>query len=187
MTELKERIIDYDVNKEEAEKWLNLKGIAKYEEFANILDKNNIEITWKNIDDLVRHDKRLLINIFKYLSFYEDYLRALIWNISKVDYNRLESSYLKEVIETILKEEKSLNTDIDFDSLKNGKNAINSLRNRVSHNKIILDFNLDGLNLKQALIYLKNVLPRNYQNGFIKDINSCCKGLTISENIKIYL
>jgi len=187
MVELKKRIVDYDANKEEADKWLNLKGVAKYEQFADILDNNNIEITWKFLDDLVRYDKRLLINIFKYLSFYEDYLRALIWNIDKVDYNKLKKSYLKEVIEEVLKKEKLLNTDIDFDSLKKGKKAINSLRNRVSHNKIILDFNLDGLNLKQALIYFKNILPKNYQNGFIKDINNCVKELNISENIKIYL
>ncbi len=187
MAELKDRIADYDANKEEADKWLNLKGVAKYEQFADILDNNNIEITWKSLDDLVRYDKRLLINIFKYLSFYEDYLRALIWNIDKVDYNKLKKSYLKEVIEEVLKKEKLLNTDIDFDSLKKGKKAINSLRNRVSHNKIILDFNLDGLNLKQALIYFKNILPKNYQNGFIKDINNCVKELNISENIKIYL
>ncbi len=51
----------------------------------------------------------------------------------------------------------------------------------------MLDFNLDDLNLKQALIYLKNVLPKKYQNGFIKDINNCVKGLNIAENIKIYL
>ena len=61
------------------------------------------------------------------------------------------------------------------------------MRNRVSHNRIMLDFNLDDLNLKQALIYLKNVLPKKYQNGFIKDINNCVKGLNIAENIKIYL
>ena len=60
MHKLKDRIIDYDANKEEADRWLNLKGIAKYEQFADILDENNIEITWKNIDDLVRYDKRLL-------------------------------------------------------------------------------------------------------------------------------
>ena len=65
MHKLKDRIIDYDANKEEADRWLNLKGIAKYEQFADILDENNIEITWKNIDDLVRYDKRLLINILR--------------------------------------------------------------------------------------------------------------------------
>ncbi len=134
MAELKDRIVDYDANKEEADKWLNLKGVVKYEQFADLLDKNNIEVNWKNIDDLARCDKRLLEDTFKYLSFYEDYLRALIWNIDKVDYNKLENSYLKEVIKEVLNEEKLLNIDIDFDSLKNGKNIINSLRNKVSHN-----------------------------------------------------
>ena len=33
MHKLKDRIIDYDANKEEADRWLNLKGIAKYEQF----------------------------------------------------------------------------------------------------------------------------------------------------------
>ena len=187
MLELKDRIIDYDVNKEEADRWLNLKGVAKYTQFADILDKNNIEITWKNIDDLARYDKRLLINIFKYLSFYEDYLRALIWNIDKASYNKLEKCYFIDVIEEVLENESLLNTKIDFDSLKSGKNAINSLRNRVSHNKIILNFNSNNLNLKQALIHLKNSLPKDYQNGFINDINNCVKGLNIAEKVKICL
>ncbi len=187
MVELKERIADYDVNKEEVDKWLNLKGIAKYEKFADILDKNNIEINWKNLDDLVRYDKRLLINIFKYLSFYEDYLRALIWNIDKASYNKLERFYLNDVIEEVLKNEHLLNTKMDFDNLKMGKDAINNLRNRVSHSKIMLKFNLNNLGLKEALVYLKDVLPKNYQYGFIKDINNCVKRLNIAENIKIHL
>jgi len=49
MVELKKRIVDYDANKEEADKWMNLKGIAKYEKFADILDKNNIEIKSKKV------------------------------------------------------------------------------------------------------------------------------------------
>ena len=185
MHKLKDRIIDYDANKEEADRWLNLKGIAKYEQFADILDENNIEITWKNIDDLVRYDKRLLINIFKYLSFCEDYLRALIWNINKASYNRLERGYLNDVIEEVLENESLLTTKIDFDSLKSGRDAINSLRNRVSHNKIMLNFNSNSLDLKQALIHLRNSLPKDYQNGFINDINNCVKGLNISESVRI--
>lgn len=185
--DLKNRIIDYDANKSEADKWLKLKGVAKYEMFADILKKNNIEITWKKIDDLVKYDKRLLIRIFKYLSFYEDYLRALIWNIDKSNYKKLEDSFLKDIIKEVLKNKNQLNNEIEFNKLKFGKIAINNLRNSVSHNKIMLNFSLDNLTLKQALIYFKDALPKDYQNGFKKDINGCVKKLDIDERIKIII
>lgn len=187
MAELRDRIVDYDANKEEADKWLNLKGVVKYEQFADILDRNSIEVTWENIDNLVRYDKRLLINIFKYLSFYEDYLRALIWNIDKASYSKLEGFYLKDVIDEVLKNEDLLNTKIDFDKLKLGKIAINNLRNRVSHNKIMLNFDSNNLDLQKALVLFKDAMPINYQGGFIKDINNCVNKLNIAENIKIHL
>lgn len=166
MHKLKDRIIDYDANKEEADRWLNLKGIAKYEQFADILDENNIEITWKNIDDLVRYDKRLLINIFKYLSFCEDYLRALIWNINKASYNKLERGYLNDVIEEVLENESLLTTKIDFDSLKSGRDAINSLRNRVSHNKIMLNFNSNSLDLKASINSFEKFITKRLSKWF---------------------
>ena len=110
---------------------------------------------------------------------------ALIWNINKASYNKLERGYLNDVIEEVLENESLLTTKIDFDSLKSGRDAINSLRNRVSHNKIMLNFNSNSLDLKQALIHLRNSLPKDYQNGFINDINNCVKGLNISESVRI--
>lgn len=183
MMELKNRIINYNENKEQVDKWLNLKGVVKYEKFANILEKNNIEITWKNLDDLVRYDKRLLINCFKYLSFYEDYLRALIWNLNKTSYDKLEQSFLKEIIDEVLKNENLLNNAIDFTCLKNNKKNINMLRNSVSHNKIILSIP----NIKEVLNNFKDSLPKDYQTSFIDSINSCDKNLILSDKIKIHL
>ena len=65
----------------------------------------------------------------------------------------MERGYLNDVIEEVLENESLLTTKIDFDSLKSGRDAINSLRNRVSHNKIMLNFNSNSLDLKQALIW----------------------------------
>lgn len=49
----------------------------------------------------------------------------------------------------------------------------------------MLNFNSNSLDLKQALIHLRNSLPKDYQNGFINDINNCVKGLNISESVRI--
>lgn len=79
---IEEEIVDYQEHKQEIDKWILLKGEKKYLEFIKVLKDQGLEITWKKLDDTFRYDKRLLINLFKYLSFFEDYLRAIVWNYS---------------------------------------------------------------------------------------------------------
>lgn len=66
----KEKIIDYTEHSAEIEKWLALKGETKYLRFAELLTKNGISVEWQTLKDTYRYDKRLLVNIFKYLSFF---------------------------------------------------------------------------------------------------------------------
>lgn len=182
---IRNEIIDYNLFSDDIEHWLSLKGEAKYNQYLNLLISNKIECTWKNLDDVVRYDKRLLINTFKYLSFFEDYLRALIWNISSSTFDELNQSYFKDVIDGVLKYKDQINED--FTDLESGKDIINQLRNTVSHNKIMLEFDYESCNLKNALMIFKNALPIDYQNNFIKDINHCSKKLSIDSKMIIEL
>lgn len=90
----KEEIIDYNEHSLEIERWVELKGEQKYLEFIKLLKDNRINVKWDVLKDTYRYDKRLLINIFKYLSFYEEFLRAQLWNSdSKNSYKSLEKLF----------------------------------------------------------------------------------------------
>lgn len=182
------KVLDYDLHKEEIDHWLKLKGETKYLEFVKILEKNHCKITWETLKDTYRYDKRLLVNCFKYLSFYEEFLRAQIWIISHDSYNSLAEEYLKKIIDEVIKNETSiLYKEFDVQCLKENKEYINLLRNQVSHNKIILNTQRNNKDIKDILIVFRDCLPKTYQNGFVKDINNCCKGLNLSNDIIIEL
>lgn len=184
----KEKIIDYDKHSSEIEKWLVLKGETKYLRFAELLTKNGIPIKWESLRDTYRYDKRLLINIFKYLSFFEEFLRAQIWNINKAAYKKVEKSSLSDVIDKILPIKDKIDySGFSITALEQNKDKINCLRNRVAHNKIILESEKDCANIKAILNAFKNCLPESYQQGFASDINKCVGGLNIPSELQIYI
>ena len=185
---IENRIIDYAINKNAIDKWLAIKGEQKYLQFVDILEKKGVPCTWNNLDNLCRYDKRLLINVFKYMSFFEDYVRALVWNVLGINYKKLEKAYLLETINMLEKnKEKFLYLDGSIKIIIDNKDYINELRNHISHNKIMLLCNKDGKELNELLYLFKEALLEVYQEGFTKDINSCANGLGINEKIAILL
>lgn len=183
----REEIIDYEEHKEEIEKWINLKGELKYRRFLNLLKAKSVPITWEILKDTYRYDKRLLFNSFKYLSFYEEFLRAQLLNIGNSTYETLEKDYLLRIMETVLKnKDRIVNTDFSFEALEQNKEKINCLRRRVAHNKIILEgekeFSVDEL---LAALYV--TLPKSYQKGFKSTITKSRYKLKVPENIVVNL
>ena len=179
----KEVIQDYGEHSEEIEKWLELKGETKYMRFVGILQKQNEPIMWTALRDTYRYDKRLLVNLFKYLSFLEEFLRALVWNFKKDDYDRLEKTYLRLVIDEVIANNISpLNVEFSVEALNRNKDLVNYLRNRVSHNKIILESKKGEHGVKDIIQSVKQVLPTNYQAGFASDINNCITGLCVPKS-----
>lgn len=73
--------------------------------------------------------------------------------------------------------------NFSFDNLNANKELLIELRNRVSHNKIILESAKNGCNINQMLVAFKNTLPLTYQNGFVKDINACIIDLKIPRQL----
>lgn len=72
-------------------------------------------------------------------------------------------------------------------ALEQNKDKINCLRNRVAHNKIILESEKDGAKIKEILSAFKICLPESYQQGFASDINKCVGGLNIPSELQIYI
>jgi len=73
--------------------------------------------------------------------------------------------------------EKAVIDDVDLNAMSEFKKSINSFRNKVVHNKILLNQQFNGVSLQEVLKQFIAILPASYKNGFIKDINSCSKGL----------
>ena len=57
----------------------------------------------------------------------------------------------------------------------------------MSHNKIIINSEHNGKDFKELIKILGETLPLDYQKGFIKDINSCSKGLVLDEKLVVTL
>lgn len=183
---IKEVIVDYMEHRSDVDKWVAIKGEQKYLRFANMLSENKLPVTWCNVSVLYRYDKRLLINIFKYMSFLEELLRALVWNISKIEYKELEKRYLKEVMDKVIKhKDKIALPGFSINVLEENYKYINYLRNQISHNKIVLECCMDNKGINDILLLFKNTLPDEYKRGFAKDINNCEKNLNIPDCLRI--
>lgn len=183
-----DEIIDYAAHSEEIEHWIALKGETKYMRFASIIKNCGTDIQWKTLKDTYRYDKRLLINIFKYLSFFEEFLRAQIWNISQVGYKKLENAFLSEAIDAVIEHKNNIHYGgFSVDLLAKNKDSIIYLRNRVSHNKMILESSKDSKTIKDLLIAFKETLPDGYKRGFVSDINKCINKLNIPTCLVIEL
>ncbi|MDE6441204.1 MAG: hypothetical protein K2L12_00440 [Clostridia bacterium] len=183
----REEIIDYEEHKEEIEKWINLKGELKYRRFLNLLKEKAVPVTWEVLKDTYRYDKRLLFNSFKYLSFFEEFLRAQLWNIGNATYETLENNYFFNIMGTVLKNKHKIDySDFSFEFLEQNKEKINYLRRRVAHNKIILEGD-SKFSVDELLTAMYVTLPKSYQEGFKSAITECSFNLSVPENIVVNL
>ena len=185
----KDEITDYNEHSSEIERWVELKGEQKYLEFIKLLKGNRINVEWDVLKDTYRYDKRLLITIFKYLSFYEEFLRAQLWNSDRTkSYKSLEKLYLTDIADKITTQGISLNKfKIEDRCFNENIGYVNFLRNRVSHNKIILTSNSKGKNLVDILHIFYNCLPSDYRMGLKHDINACVDKLNLPKEIQVFV
>lgn len=184
---IRKRIIDYSRNEEEIEKWLRVKGEEKYSQFANMLHDIEIPLTWENISDLYRYDKRLLFNSFKYLSFFEEYARAIIVRNSEnpmecYDYIHSNGTFGQLDKQLLAIDKNMLEQYFDSVALIDGLQSVNVLRRAVAHNKIIINEDC-----KDIFPIFCSLLPSDYRQGFKKDINSCDNKLCVPDKFQIKL
>ena len=167
----KEFISDYDDNRADIEKWFSIKCPQKYRCFSELLKSNGEEPTWCRIKDLYRYDKRLIFNSFRYISFLEEYLRAIVVRSeenTEESYEKWQEKYLSDLMGPV-------SAIMGFEY---GKDVykVKELRNCISHNRIVLE-----LDFKDIFDSLMRCLPEAYCNGFIKDTTTAAKGLEVSE------
>ena len=162
MIMLKEIVIDYESNKKDIDKWTTLKGEKKYIELSTILRDINTEITWRKLDDLFRYDKRLLFNCFKYISMFEDFIRACLLNETNATYDDLKENYFIQMMKKIVDDKANYTNYLDVNILEKEYKNINDIRKNICHNKLILKID----NLRKKLYDFMMLLPDDYKENF---------------------
>ncbi len=175
---IRDLFVDYEENKEEIEKWLSVKGESKYLLYLKMIEELKIKTSWENVSHLYKYDKRLLFNLFKYISFFEEYLRVILVNELNLNLKKLE----RKCFGSLVRELKSMPTErinnyfeINF---CNNIDLLSALRNRVCHSKIIIIEKY-----KKEIVAFYDLLPTKYKENYKKDINNCSKKLTIPKTI----
>lgn len=196
---MKKMIFDNTDEEKHCSKYLDLKGVAYHVVLINFIGLNNDgKIKYKTISDLYKYDKRLRNRLYKFLSAFEEQIRAFIAN----SFNHgLSTLKLGENIIANLKNGSNIAfelEDLDFGQLIqivekfNDKDlkrmfpntdehviqnlrAIKELRNAISHHRLLL---------------LYDDYETCYINGIGKnDLTSNIKNLVnlISEHYKVFL
>lgn len=178
---IRDEISDYEENKTDIEKWLHVKGEEKYTAFLNMLKDKGIRTTWANVSGLYRYDKRLLINNFKYLSFFEEYCRARLIREGRLPYDKVQPLTFGRLIDKMI--ESGISGDV-FGITEPGRELENvrALRNWVSHNRIMLEMGNCGY--PAAVQSLHNLLPEDYREGYTKDLKGCSKKIDVSKEFE---
>lgn len=159
-----QNLIVCDEDKIRIANYLKTKGIEKHilikEKLLSWSESGNIEYT--KVASTYRYDKRIRLVLFKYLSYLEEFYRAIILDhyITKTQ----QSFWIKDLKEKLQEHEKNLNDaleHIDFSTLliqsqklptkiralchfpsgkhlKDNSIALKELRNAVMHNKFLL-------------------------------------------------
>ena len=173
---LENKIIDYQTNKKDIEHWVALKGEYRYEAIIDFLVSKNIECNWMNVTYYIKYDKRILINSFKYIVFLEEMYKSFISKCNlkaKVSGMNFQNAYY----EFVLLGDKACFDGVDINKMAEYKKSINAFRNKVVHNNVLLNQKFNGVSLEEVLKQFSEILPMSYRAGFIRDINSCSKGL----------
>ena len=178
---IRDEISDYEKNKASIEKWLHVKGEDKYIVFLNILKDKGIKTTWGNVSGLYRYDKRLLINNFKYLSFFEEYCRARLIREGGLPYDKVQPLAFGRLIDNMIGSG-ILDDVFNITEPKKELENVRVLRNWVSHNRIMLEMGDCGY--PAAVQSLHDLLPENYRKGYVNDLKRCRKAIDVSKGFE---
>ncbi len=175
---LEKEIIDYKENLEDIQHWVTLKGEIRYEKVIEFLKSNNIACTWKNLSSYMRYDKRILFNVFKYIVVLEEMYKAFVARYKeKTKTNVWNSTFAIAYSEFLKLQKDNKYGNISIQTMKKEQKSINCFRNCVVHNKILLNRKFEKKTLEEILNIFVSILPQEYRQGFVSDINGCANGL----------
>ena len=168
---LESKIIDYEENEENIKHCVLLKGEFRYLVIIDVMKEKGIPTTWENVTNCVKYDKRLLINIFKYIVFLEEYYKSKLFEIEQIEKDKLILYEFSKTLRDSLKiKDIKAFDDMNLIMLNSDVNSIIDFRNSVVHNKILIGQMFKGKTLSQMIDIYLNILPKSYRDGFIDDI-----------------
>lgn len=188
-------------NKEELNKYLQLKGLYLHLQIYNILLdlKNGEAVTYYELSSIIRYDKNLRDKLYIYLATFEEKLRAdlcSLYDVGSIAIYKKSPKLLKDLIPKSNNEISNLYYGLELDlgnlldiykdkkicddhTLKLYDN-VRQLRNKVMHHNVLL-FGY-AKTKEEAVANIKDLtekmqdfyiaLPVDFRSGFEKDINN---------------
>ncbi len=173
-TFLNSMVFSSSEEKDDCIKYLNLKGISYHTVLANYIGFNeNNKIEYKKIATLYKYDKRVRNILYKFLSAFEEGVRAFISNRYSNNLNQIKN---KTILENI-KEGSSLSKELEnlvFGKLLNLSRSL--YKNLSSEAKRNLYGNIKEENLKmnlEAIRELRNVVSHHRILCVYEDFEEC--------------
>lgn len=176
--EFYKNIIIYDEDKIRAEKSLKSKGVEKHilikERLLNWSESDSIK--YEKIASTYRYDKRIRAVLFKYISYLEEFYRAVILDSFMCD--TLQIVWHKKIQEELEKFKGNLNTAlerIEFSTLlKQCRKLPENIKNQCLLPKIHLSSNLHALvTLRNAVMHNKFLLLyRGYEKCYVAGVDN---------------
>lgn len=204
---LNEMVYENETQRQEAQKYIALKGIVQYQRVIEHCHFINEIPTYIKVSSLYRYEKRIRDNLYIYLATIEEFMRACIGNryednddglvrtarfIAKQKQYKsvsltLEQLTLGALIEMVLRNQAVFTYRYDLRDIEINLNALRVLRNKVGHHNFLLTETyapcvVNGVadnSLQQNIKNLQNFLPNDFRQGFITSIKNCEKGLNI--------
>lgn len=185
---MKKMIFSDEKEKQHCSKYLDLKGVAYHVILINLIGLDNDgRIKYKLISDIYKYDKKIRNRLYKFLSAFEEQIRAFIANsfnhglstlqlgdsINKnlksgsniaFELEDLDFGQLLKIVEKFTKKDLKRmfpkSDDYVIDNLK----AIKELRNAISHHRILLLYDefekcyIDGIEKTDLISNIKNLV-----------------------------
>ena len=194
---LGEMIFQSHEEKNNFEKYRQLKGDDLYVQIFRILSEKTPKVKYVTVRAYIRYDKNLRDMLYIYLATLEEYCKArLLHSFDVCVPKKYQWHCYKELMKNLVPRENEQSTlyygfQPDFGDLmhicsekevykieSSDQKAIKILRNQTMHHAMILFGNaktevelLEHFNtLEKQLNALVNALPREYRNGFLADI-----------------
>lgn len=204
-------LVDIDENeKGPAKEYIDLRGLQEHIDMATYLSSfiSNRKPSYKEVATTFRYDKRIRRILYKYIGLLEEYLRAYICNnfsrpsqlglkTYKKLYDYIYSSLFSSLIKIIWSLD-SVHKDSIFKTnnvLKKNLVALVGLRNAISHNRTIINYNnFESVTLSTGetgnslLLNIKNMLellPKSIKQSCINEINNSSRNGTKKLNNQV--
>ncbi|ATQ35484.1 hypothetical protein MENTO_v1c03380 [Mesoplasma entomophilum] len=164
-------------------KYKELKGIEYHQYIAKYLNTDE----YSKIAAVIQYDLRLKYILYRYICFFEEYIRAVLMNceIKDVEFFLKENVNMSEAQNLYYKHINKIQTKYGDRPLipRNEFDGIRELRNQISHFKPII---LDNIFENQMNInFLYNNLTKNYQSNFKNEINMAGNEIDLVDQVKI--